>query len=42
MVYANDSKSFDRKVMWVQVPPPAQSEAIVTHTSDLRHSCGGT
>lgn len=28
MVYANDSKSFDRKVVWVQVPPPAQSEAM--------------
>ena len=26
MVYANDSKSFVRKGVWVQVPPPAQIE----------------
>ncbi len=23
MAYAYDSKSYDRKVLWVQVPPPA-------------------
>ena len=40
MVYAGDSKSPDRKVLWVQVPPPAQIETSSELRTEGRRAAG--